>query len=547
MATISSRPGCFLVTNHPLDLIKSVKMAQRGCVNSADKFCYVCGEFVTNKSFNKITQVIKDKYREHFGIGISHQDKSWAPHGVCGTCYRYLYQTASQNVYPFGFVQPMHWMEPKDHETDCYFCMTDITGFTTKSKHRIVYPNLTTTTRPIRIDDYPEEPAIPSNNFDGENQRVFEKILRRREPPIPMELDSQTVFTFETDLQSPLGTITSGSEFLAHGPQFTQAELDNLVRNLNLSKLAAEYLGSVLNQKGLLASDTTFSYRNREEPYCQFFKKEGQLVYCTNIPELMHKFKITYNPEDWRLFIDSSKVSLKVVLLHNGNRYKPIPIGHSVHLKEKYENLELILSKIKYNEHKWVVVGDLKITSMILGQQGGYTKTPCFLCEFDTREKDRNDHWVKSYPKRASLVVGKHNVIRPPLVSTDKIILPPLHIKLGIMKQFVKALPPAGNTFLYLRGVFPGLSEAKVKEGVFTGPDIRKLTKNREFELIMTEDERNAWLSFKDVMENFLGNNKSPNYKTIVQNLLTNLRKLNINMSYKIHFLHAICRKSGGI
>lgn len=107
------------------------------------------------------------------------------------------------------------------------------------------------------------------------------------------------------------------------------------------------------------------------------------------------------------------------------------------------------------------------------------------------------------------------------------------------MKQFVKALPPAGNTFLYLRGVFPGLSEAKVKEGVFTGPDIRKLTKNREFELIMTEDERNAWLSFKDVMENFLGNNKSPNYKTIVQNLLTNLRKLNINMSYKIHFLHA--------
>lgn len=64
-------------------------MAQRGCVNSADKFCYVCGEFVTNKSFNKITQVIKDKYREHFGIGISHQDKSWAPHGVCGVIDTY--------------------------------------------------------------------------------------------------------------------------------------------------------------------------------------------------------------------------------------------------------------------------------------------------------------------------------------------------------------------------------------------------------------------------------------------------------------------------
>lgn len=55
----------------------------------------------------------------------------------------------------------------------------------------------------------------------------------------------------------------------------------------------------------------------------------------------------------------------------------------------------------------------------------------------------------------------------------------------------------------------------------------------------MTTIEKKAWMSFKDVIKNFLGNRKSPNYKAIVRKLLINLRLLGINMSYKIHFLHA--------
>lgn len=242
----------------------------------------------------------------------------------------------------------------------------------------------------------------------------------------------------------------------------------------------------------------------------------------------MQLLGIQYRPADWRLFIDSSKISLKVVLLYNGNRYAPIPIGHSTHLKEKYENLVKILDKINYNNHKWKVVEDLKIISMIMGQQGGYTRHPCFICEFNSREKDKNDHWTKTYTERTDLIVGVGNVV-----------LPPLHIKLGIMKQFVKALDKNGDTYLHLRQVFPGLSEAKIKEGVFTGPDIRKLMKNTEFEALMTRTEKRTWRSFKSVIENFLGNHKSDDYKDIVQDLLSNLRVMNINMSYKIHFLHA--------
>ena len=44
------------------------------------------------------------------------------------------------------------------------------------------------------------------------------------------------------------------------------------------------------------------------------------------------------------------------------------------------------------------------------------------------------------------------------------------------MKQFVKALTKEGACFKYIQDKFPNLSAEKVKQGVFVGPQIRKLT-----------------------------------------------------------------------
>ena len=49
----------------------------------------------------------------------------------------------------------------------------------------------------------------------------------------------------------------------------------------------------------------------------------------------------SYIPLEWRLFIDNSK-SMKYVLLHNGNKLAFIPIGHSIQMKETYENIKAI-------------------------------------------------------------------------------------------------------------------------------------------------------------------------------------------------------------
>jgi len=53
-----------------------------------------------------------------------------------------------------------------------------------------------------------------------------------------------------------------------------------------------------------------------------------------------------YNPDQWRFFIDLSKMSLKVVLLHNGKRFPSVPLAHPANMKESYESMKLLLGKL---------------------------------------------------------------------------------------------------------------------------------------------------------------------------------------------------------
>ena len=84
-------------------------------------------------------------------------------------------------------------------------------------------------------------------------------------------------------------------------------------------------------------------YRKRHEDLVHFFKMERGLVVRTDIDGLLLTLNINHNPLDWRLFIDSSKLSLKAVLLHSGNTLPSIPVGHSVHNKESYENMKILM------------------------------------------------------------------------------------------------------------------------------------------------------------------------------------------------------------
>ena len=157
------------------------------------------------------------------------------------------------------------------------------------------------------------------------------------------------------------------------------------------------------------------------------------------------------------------------MLLHNGNKFACVSIGHFVIVKEHYLNMKMVLQKLRYSEHNLAICVDFKMVNFLLGQQVGYTKHPCFLCYWDSRATDQ--HWVKKdWLAREYLVVSDKNIINELLVNRDHIVLPPLYMKLGLMKQFVKALDKDGNCFNYIAKIFPGFSIEKLKAGIFDGP-----------------------------------------------------------------------------
>jgi len=131
------------------------------------------------------------------------------------------------------------------------------------------------------------------------------------------------------------------------------------------------------------------------------------------------------------------------------------------------------------------------------------------------------------------------NMENKPLVDPSKILLPSMHLKLGLMKNFVKAMNQEEGAFPYLQEKFPRLSEAKLKEGILIGPQIRDLIKDKYFDGLLQGDRKAAWDSFKFVVKGFLGNRRAQNYEEIVNNPLQKYQKLGCNLSLKIHFLHS--------
>ena len=86
-----------------------------------------------------------------------------------------------------------------------------------------------------------------------------------------------------------------------------------------------------------------------------------------------------------------------------------------------------------------------------------------------------------------------------------------MHLKLGLMKNFVKAMNQEEAALTFLWEKFPRLSETKLKEGIFTAPQIWDIIKDEYFNSFLQGDEKAAWDSFKFVVEVFLGNRRAQN------------------------------------
>ena len=115
----------------------------------------------------------------------------------------------------------------------------------------------------------------------------------------------------------------------------------------------------------------------------------------------------------------------------------------------------------------------------------------------------------------------------------------PLHIKLSQLKPFVKALDKDGAAFKYLQNLFFKLSEAKVKGGIFIGPQVKLILKSDEFLETLSAVEKDAWICFATVVQGFLEKNKEDNYAELVAKLVNSYGNMGCRMSMKVHRLDA--------
>jgi hypothetical protein len=200
------------------------------CNISSDSFCYVCGHYVAPKQVkHKIVQGTKffSAYELYFGMPMGDQDKLWAPHYICGSCRSTLeaWLRGTRKCMPFAI--PRIWREPRNHHDDCYFCFFYISKFKGNKQHKSI-----------------EYPSVPSS---------ISPMPHSEELPIPKP--PQTV-----EEESPSGDDSNDSEYSSTSitgktPHFpNQQEMDDLVRDLGLTKSNSELLTSRLRQWNLLDS-----------------------------------------------------------------------------------------------------------------------------------------------------------------------------------------------------------------------------------------------------------------------------------------------------
>jgi len=122
----------------------------------------------------------------------------------------------------------MVWREPPDHVSDCYFCLTSVTGVTAKSNHTVPYPDLPSAMRPAPHSAELPVPKPPPNMTLSDSESSDEDVGQANNN----NMDFDPTFA---------GAYSSNEPHL-----MTDGDLNDIVRNLNLSKKQAELLGSRL-------------------------------------------------------------------------------------------------------------------------------------------------------------------------------------------------------------------------------------------------------------------------------------------------------------
>lgn len=451
----------------------------RRCTNDPNLFCYLCAEYVkkskrkTKRSYpidNESTKTLVLKCFPDFAFnGINSE---WAPDFCCQKCISALHRSAP----PYSW--PAVWARPNNNHSNCFCCLTEVHQFNRVQNSSFKYPERSCITRPVprlvndppnQLDDHQIERQADHVDFadfelDDDHQAPnFDHSFHTGMFPVRKKIKRTSRSSNRTIPQEPsihhrASTIPTGKtpkKSKIRTRPLNQKQLNDLIRMLMLTKFLAELLASFLAQHGLLEDGVKVTYfRDRDKEIHYLFGQDQLASFMKNVSGFFSYVNLSMSDQigQWRIFIDSSMSSLKAVLLHNGSIYPEIPIFFSRSLAEGYDTLKYLLEQIDYKQlggkFKFKICADFKVINILRGLQSGNVGHPCIYCTWNSRKKEQQYGGVqpsreaskKKTRSSAGRATEAFNVINDPLVDLSNILLPPLHIGLGLFSQLIKSI-----------------------------------------------------------------------------------------------------------
>ena len=203
---------------------------------------------------------------------LGDQDKQWAPHKVCKNCTDTLCFWTQGKAKAVRFGVPMVWRSPKNYHDDCCFCMVNMLGRNRYKKNLWYYPDLESARWSV---PHCEEVPIPVFSF-------LPKLVLNDD----LLAETGEANSDESNYSSSMSDTTA--EWQSKVKPFSQIQLNDLAKDLALSKEASEVLASCLSEHGILDSKTKITfYCHRDEALSDYFTKDVNFVFCINVKGLL--------------------------------------------------------------------------------------------------------------------------------------------------------------------------------------------------------------------------------------------------------------------
>lgn len=218
----------------------------RHCHDDPDVFCYICDNCMAKHRFN-IGGFTRKAYQAYSGVKVGDQDKSWVPHKVCKNCTETFRLWTLGKVKSVKYEVPMVWQEPKNCHDDCYFCQWSTSGWSHRKKtwHCLAIESGRRPLPHCSDGPVPVFTSRPDHDPDDDTTTIAET----------MDEGSGSSSSSSSIHDSYLRDFPTAKVKL-----FTQGQLNDLVRDLALSKVAAEILGSRLSEQRVLNSDSKITF-----------------------------------------------------------------------------------------------------------------------------------------------------------------------------------------------------------------------------------------------------------------------------------------------